>query len=532
MADTETFTEETESDTAYERLEFEPALEAYEVRAESDTPETVGRIDLIDTSDIDDPALRDILEYKGGMPEDWELTHVGKDEYIFTGSDIVNAKTGESWTEQIGTTASPEEMAMHQEMFHQWSAGGEQLFRLPDYVEQTPDGELLSVTHLILGPDMRVSYEIRTTLLRSAEEEDLLFDTDRFDAVALTPFKFAEQSTQEHMLVSAPEDMLLHVGAAQESSEDRSTGEAFVHSTAEHTSAIERHVEAPPSHTFFIDRSIESPVSENVSLKEFFDTAPLGHLPLTLDSEAPPDRAEVAPAQAAVTLIHDSEQRMAPITESAPATTAQEHRRFDTTEPAVRATERTTMHAPESLPVAEFGGAETVILSVGSKPLERTESYSTELAGEEVRTIQEHASAFAHGEVHIEQNTAVLSDHAQETPRLETTSSTRIAHAPAQRETTPLVAEQTLSAYERQITEFVSNTEEDPGARRVETSVETVEAILRASKMPFSPSAVANRESVRGNTARRHGSARMNARTVTRSDRRVSRQGITMVRVA
>ena len=121
--------------------------------------------------ETEDEALQDILEYKGGHPEDWELTHRSSGEYMFDGSEMINTKTGESLTKQIENGFDDGYIAAHHDTL-ELLKGGESMIMLPDHEDE--DG-VLHVTHLLLGPDNSITYEIRSTKIHEREDEEIFY---------------------------------------------------------------------------------------------------------------------------------------------------------------------------------------------------------------------------------------------------------------------------------------------------------------------------------------------------------------------
>ena len=153
------------------------------------------------TKETDDPALQDILLHKGGHPEDWELTYKGTGEYVFNGSEVINAKTGESWTKKIEGESDEANIATHHAMLEQWK-NGESLTRLPDFEEEKDNGDVvLHVTHMIRGADNSVTYEIRSTVISQREEEDVV----AVDEEAEKTETYAHVEFQEDTLAVAEE---------------------------------------------------------------------------------------------------------------------------------------------------------------------------------------------------------------------------------------------------------------------------------------------------------------------------------------
>lgn len=127
-----------------------------------------------------DPITADLLDYKGGTPEQWTLEQTG-DGYTFDGEQVRDNKTGEAWQ---GFTLETIEQLRTSEFV-----------RLPDYEEAGK----FTVTYLIKGHDNSIRYEMRTTELREPEDTE----TDRtFETFDLTRY------------LHAPEQALLEVPTA------------------------------------------------------------------------------------------------------------------------------------------------------------------------------------------------------------------------------------------------------------------------------------------------------------------------------
>ncbi|MBI5004190.1 hypothetical protein HZC00_03795 [Candidatus Kaiserbacteria bacterium] len=112
-----------------------------------------------------EPGEQAVLEQKGGEEDDWEHAYSGDSGYWFDGQNIRDPE-GNVWMN--------EDTTLHQEMLAQWREGGDRVFFLPDYREQTADGEILYVTQLILGENGLVTYEIHKHEIMRAEDERMV----------------------------------------------------------------------------------------------------------------------------------------------------------------------------------------------------------------------------------------------------------------------------------------------------------------------------------------------------------------------
>ena len=108
-------------------------------------------------------GLQAILDSVGGEPQDWELVSSSESGYFFDGENVLGPD-GAIWTN--------EDTALHQEMLAQWREGESAIFRLPDYREESEDGETLYVTELILGETGEVTYEIHKHETTYPREEE------------------------------------------------------------------------------------------------------------------------------------------------------------------------------------------------------------------------------------------------------------------------------------------------------------------------------------------------------------------------
>ena len=159
------------------------------------------------------PILREILTYVGGEREDWDFVDKGSG-YLFDGKDIINRATGEAW---VNTDAD-----LHDEMLRAWSEGGSPLFRLPDYREPTDDGgEILFVTHLILGDGREVSYEIWSTPITGPRAEIMQRERETTVVTLATEQNFFERSNRR---IASGEKRSQHERAA-EAAHDREVEE-------------------------------------------------------------------------------------------------------------------------------------------------------------------------------------------------------------------------------------------------------------------------------------------------------------------
>jgi hypothetical protein len=170
--------------------------------ADDDEKDTEDEAEIL--GETGDPVLDDVLRYKGGEPEDWELTHRSSGEYMFNGSEMINAKTGESLTAQIESGYDAGYITAHHETLEMLKSG-ESLIMLPDYEDE--DG-VLHVTHLLLGPDNGITYEIRSTRVSERVDEEI-FEVEEVTEEATTQnhIEFYEETvlTPEQRVETAPE---------------------------------------------------------------------------------------------------------------------------------------------------------------------------------------------------------------------------------------------------------------------------------------------------------------------------------------
>ena len=127
----------------------------------SDIHETIG---ASEPQEFIEPGKQAVLEQKGGEARDWELEYKGDSGYWFDGQEVRDPD-GNAWTN--------EDVALHQGMLAQWKDGGNTVFFLPDYREQTEEGEILYVTQLILGEKGGVTYEIHKHETRYPKDEEV-----------------------------------------------------------------------------------------------------------------------------------------------------------------------------------------------------------------------------------------------------------------------------------------------------------------------------------------------------------------------
>ena len=92
------------------------------------------------------------------------MEYKGDSGYWFDGQEVRDPD-GNAWTN--------EDVALHQGMLAQWKDGGNTVFFLPDYREQTEEGEILYVTQLILGEKGGVTYEIHKHETRYPKDEEV-----------------------------------------------------------------------------------------------------------------------------------------------------------------------------------------------------------------------------------------------------------------------------------------------------------------------------------------------------------------------
>ncbi|MDP3645631.1 MAG: hypothetical protein Q8R25_00905 [bacterium] len=240
--ETENYIDEEILRNAERSVETERARE-YEKAEEGEDNEDVFKVEEL----TDDPILQDVLEHKGGMPEDWELTHSSSGEYVFNGTEIIHTSTGESLTKSIENSQDAGYAAAHHEMLAAWKSG-EMLTRLPDFEEQKENGDVvLHITHMIRGADNSVSYEIRSTIISRREEEELPIVEDiveHEEAVAHVGFQEElEIVPQERVEVAFETSEYMHETAFDSSTPVEVTFETPVVQEVTPTIAVEQRTE-------------------------------------------------------------------------------------------------------------------------------------------------------------------------------------------------------------------------------------------------------------------------------------------------
>ncbi|MEK7601496.1 MAG: hypothetical protein AAB480_03140 [Patescibacteria group bacterium] len=219
-----------------------------------------------------DPVAHHLTEYIGGTrPEDWELRYSGEG-YVFDGKEIFNPQTGESYWGTV--ERSPEHELVHQEMVQKWNEAMQEnqdkdhIFQLPDHKETTPDGERLSVTVLILGPDKNVRYEIREIFVpRKAEEIEPREHEVSHDQETRGRFVEHPEPATEHMndTLSAEAAAIAYARAAESTGGANGTSETLHTDVSRVEAAGVMHASGIDMSDGILHTSVDEPSRESVA---------------------------------------------------------------------------------------------------------------------------------------------------------------------------------------------------------------------------------------------------------------------------
>lgn len=150
--------------------------------------------DAPESTELIEPGKQAAIDRMGGDAKDWERTYSGGG-YSFDGEQVRDSE-GNVWTN--------EDPVLQKEMLVQWKEGGNSVFFLPDHIRQTEDGEILSITTLILDENRNVSFEIHEmkTTYDKEEEQHLSITEAPLEAGVVFQLEPDEDSLQPSMELS------------------------------------------------------------------------------------------------------------------------------------------------------------------------------------------------------------------------------------------------------------------------------------------------------------------------------------------
>ncbi len=244
-----------------------------------------------------EPGIQAVIDKWGGRPEDWKLDR-SDNAGRFDGKEIFRPN-GESMTQDIERTGTPEDIAAHRELLQQWTEGGTRVAFLPDHVEVTADEYKLSVTTLILSEDGRsVSYEIRETVTPIRREEEGPNSETGTDIPSSHSYEaFSYGVSAEMPQEQREEELYAELAAEADVTVTTETSEPAAESGVE--GAVEQLTESPATAPATISE-ISATLVEEVWLEAFLKPEPLEDL--SMRENAPAEHMPVSTSAAAETV--------------------------------------------------------------------------------------------------------------------------------------------------------------------------------------------------------------------------------------
>jgi len=174
--------------------------EPHTFESKSDIDETA---DNREPAEFIEPGKQAVIDQKGG-PDSWEFHSRGDSGYWFDGEQARDPE-GNVWTN--------EDVDLHEEMLAQWREGGNSVFFLPDYTEQTEEGEVLYVTMLIRDENGRITYEIYSCKTQYPNlKEEMPIPKAEEDTVEIYS-SFWSETSGDALEPAAPEPVVASLGA-------------------------------------------------------------------------------------------------------------------------------------------------------------------------------------------------------------------------------------------------------------------------------------------------------------------------------
>lgn len=183
----------------------------FESRIESEQGERNVDVDESKTEEKIDSLGQLVMERRGGSSEDWKRTWTGNGER-FDGKELIG-EDGSSLTEKIRNSPNLSEanILSHEALLKHFIQSPEEPYLLPDWIEKTPEAEIIHITVAQINHEGNVSYETWSHEEKKEKEEgEVLINLHREDELVDVWTSKVEDMTNEDELTG--ESLLVNEG--------------------------------------------------------------------------------------------------------------------------------------------------------------------------------------------------------------------------------------------------------------------------------------------------------------------------------